>query len=67
MRISFWESEKGNLVSHHAGITDEQVKEFQELKIGDKFILYKNERDNRNSPHYTMRIFKPKDGTEKVR
>ena len=59
MKIQFWKNKQsGNFLTHHNGLTEELVKELQNLKEGDRLILWVNRNENENYPNLTLKIFK---------
>jgi hypothetical protein len=43
MNLQFWKKETGNLMTHGKGLTKEQLTELQNLKEGDRLIMYKKD------------------------
>jgi len=60
MRIPFWKKSSGHLLMAKIGITKDQLKELQELKLGSRLILWLNENAKANNPDYNLRIYKAK-------
>lgn len=55
--VGFWrmKSNKG-WVSHGQGLTEESLKFFRSLKVGDKLVVFENEvRDGERHPHLTLK------------
>jgi intein/homing endonuclease len=64
MNLQFWKKETGNLMTHGKGLTKEQLTELQNLKEGDRLIMYKNsEKLSDSSPDFTLKVYK-KDGPQ---
>lgn len=61
MKIGFWKKETGNLLSHSAGLTPEQLRNLQEIKPGDRLILWENTKRKDTDPDFTLAIFKKKE------
>ena len=50
--IGFWNKDSGNLCSYHKGLSKADVEFFQELKEGDRLIIYSQEdAENKNRPN----------------
>lgn len=60
LRVSFWSKETGNLMSHTAGLTPEQIIALKGLKQGDRLILWLNTREKDSDASYTLKVYKPK-------
>ena len=58
LNIGLWKKPTGNLMSHGAGLSEEQVKALQELKVGDRLIVYSNNNAKDNQPNFTIKIYK---------
>jgi 2'-5' RNA ligase len=59
MNIGFWKTKTNNFcVSHHSGLTQEQIDEFQNLKVGSKLKLWISDKDTKYHPHFTLQVFK---------
>ena len=63
MKIMFWKNKQsGNYFSHKNGLTEELIKELKQLKVGDRLVLWLNEKDTETYPDLTLKIFKSKGG-----
>lgn len=62
--ITFWKKGSGNYMAHGAGLTQEQVDQLQQLKAGDRFILWANKKTNDATPDLSLKIFKNLDHVE---
>jgi len=59
--LGFWKSKyTKDFLSHSKGLTEEQVKQLQELKAGDRLIVYVNKKDSDNYPDCSLKVFKAK-------
>lgn len=56
--INFWIKDSGNYCSHSNGLNEEQVKALQELKEGDRLIIYKNTKKKETDSSLTLKVFK---------
>lgn len=67
LNVAFWSKESGNLMSHSKGLDAEQIKFLQELRVGDRLVIFFN-RDKRGetSPDYSLKQYaaKPKNDDE---
>lgn len=55
MKIGMWKTEKGSYLSHSKGLTEEQVQYLQNLKIGDRLVLWVNDvREGEKGPNLTL-------------
>lgn len=61
LSIGFWVKETGNLMSHKGGLTHEEVQYIQQLKPGDRLIVWLNQKKTEQSPSYTLRVYRPKE------
>lgn len=61
LKVYFWEKESGNLMSHGKGLRAEDVAALQQLKEGDRLILWNNGKspDGMQS-NFTLKVFQPK-------
>lgn len=60
--IAFWKKETGNLMSASKGLTEEEIKFLQSLKIGDRLIVYNNNiKEGDNRPNFTIKKYEKKD------
>lgn len=46
-RVGFYRYRTGNYTSHKRGLTEDQIKYLQSLKVGDRLILYVNEGEKK--------------------
>ena len=53
--VSFWATEQGTLHSHSKGLTEDQVKMLNELKVGDRLVIFKNNKREERHPDYSMK------------
>lgn len=60
MSIGFWEKESGHMFSYGKGLSEEQIAELRQLKVGDRLVLFKNIQQKENSPHYSLKKSVPK-------
>lgn len=58
--INFWTKDTGNSLSHSKGLTQEQVNALQQLKVGDRLILWKNDVKEEHDSNLTLKLFLPK-------
>ena len=60
--VGFWQKDSGNLLSHGGGLTPQQIKDLQELKPGDRLILWANipNPDKESAPTHSLKIYKAK-------
>lgn len=61
MKIGFWKKETGNMLSHSAGLTPEQVRNIQALVPGQRLILWENIKRKESDPDFTLDIMRPKE------
>lgn len=55
--IAFWENKDGNF--RCSELTQEEIEFIQELKIGDRLVLFKaNPEDSKRSPDFKLRKVK---------
>lgn len=63
MRIGFWNTQKTNFfTSHQTGLNEDQIRELQALKVGDRLCLWQNMDKDGNSPSFTVK--KLEEGTK---
>lgn len=56
MNINFWKARNGAFLSHNRGLTEEQIRFLNTLKVGDRLVVYMNEPDpDRNEADLTMK------------
>lgn len=56
LMLGLWKTEKGNYISHNKGLTEEQVTYFQNLKVGDRLVVFVNDiRKGEKSPELTLK------------
>ena len=53
--IGFWLRDSGNYISAKTGLTGEQVKFLRSFKVGDRIILWNNNRED--SPDITLKQY----------
>jgi hypothetical protein len=58
LKIQVWAKDTGNLLSHTKGLTEDQIKALQNLKVGDRLIVYKNNKMSETSPDFTIKVYK---------
>lgn len=57
MRVGFWITKKnGFFTSHQTGLNQEQITQLQQLKVGDRLCLWKNEDKDGKSPEYVVKL-----------
>lgn len=57
LNVSFWSKESGNFLSHSKGLNEEQVEYLKKLKVGDRLILWKNDKKKETDSNLTMKVF----------
>ncbi len=56
--VGFYMNEdNGHCKSHSKGLTEEQVEELKKLKVGDRLILFKSDREN--TADYALKRYNP--------
>lgn len=59
--IGFWKKESGNIMNHSKGLSEEQVKFLQSLKVGDRLIVYTNQvAEGENKPTHNLKKYEKK-------
>lgn len=62
LQVSFWKKESQNLMSHGKGLTQDQVDALKELKVGDRLIIWKNDRKTDEShSDYALKVFEKRE------
>ena len=58
-RIGLWQKPTGNLLSHGKGLTEEEIKFLQSLKVGDRLIIWDNTKRNENTnyPSHSLTLY----------
>lgn len=58
-KIAFWIKPSKNLLSHGKGLTQDDIKFLQSLKVGDRLIIWDNSERNENSayPTHSLTIY----------
>ena len=54
--IGFWIRDSGNYITAQGGLTEEQIKLLRSLKVGDRLILWNNNKEN--APDITLKQYK---------
>ena len=56
VNVSLWQDAKSMIMSSHSsGLTKEQVELFNSLKVGDRLIIFpNNKRTQDNHPHFNL-------------
>lgn len=56
--IGLWKNDRGNMLSHSKGLTQEQVNFLQSLKAGDRMIIWPNSfKEKGHEPDFNLRMF----------
>lgn len=53
--ITMWKKDSGNHMSHRGGLSEKDVEFLQSLKVGDRLILFQNNR-KRSGSDYDSRV-----------
>ncbi len=66
--IGFWASKRGtgDLLSHTAGLTEETLAAVKSLELGDRLIMYKQEKQSKKSPDYVLKRWYKKETKERL-
>lgn len=59
MKIAFWKKSSLNMMSHGKGLTADEVKALQTLKVGDRLILWNNDVKSDKDPNITLKVYQP--------
>jgi hypothetical protein len=66
LNIALWEKDSGNALSHTKGLDADQIKALQQLKVGDRVILFRNKKEGETQPTFNLKLFtkpaEPDDG-----
>ncbi len=66
LSIGLWTKNTGNLMSHSAGLSHEELQYIKNLKVGDRLIVWLNQKKTDASPSHTLRVYQPKGNNEKT-
>jgi len=66
-RIGLWQKPTGNLLSHGKGLSEEEIKFLQSLKVGDRLIIWDNTKRNENTSYPTHNLTKYEDNREVIK
>jgi hypothetical protein len=61
LKIKFWRKESNNLLSHSEGLSEEQIKELQLLKVGDRLIIWDEGEQEGSFATHTLKVYKKKE------
>lgn len=57
LSIGFWQNKTNKHFNSAAkGLTQDQIEALKELKVGDKLVLFTNEREGETQPKYNLKI-----------
>lgn len=66
-RVGLWQKPTGNLLSHGKGLTEEEIKFLQSLKVGDRLIIWDNTKRNENTSYPTHNLTIYEDNREIIK
>lgn len=58
LKLFFWRKDSGNLMTHKNGLRAEDIAALQNLKVGDRLILWENQAASPDQTnYYTLKVF----------
>lgn len=56
VNVAFWPQANGNFTDSPKGLTEDQVKLFSSLKVGDRLIIFKNNPVTERHPTLSLTL-----------
>lgn len=57
LSIPFWRKDSGSIMTHQQGLTQDQLDALKELKVGDRLILWLENRAEGSTPNYKLKVY----------